>query len=222
MNTFDYILLVLLVLSGITGFHKGLITGLSRLIGNLAAIGIAVFFHKPFLNVIEPVFGLEERLKPKIVDFLTKIAENKASGTDGGITDTVTQSIIGQTAPVLTDYILKIGSVLALFILVVCIINIIIALVITPLAKNLSFINRGGGFIFGLLTMLIVLSLILGFFSPILTTADIALFKTSDSLLFPWFMEGYDILLSVISAFAGDIFRNPLESIPLFQGITVL
>ncbi|MCM1565986.1 MAG: CvpA family protein [Dehalobacter sp. 4CP] len=220
MNTFDYVMLALLVLGGLIGFRKGLITGLSRFIGKIAAIGIAVFFYKPFLNLLEPVLGLEAKLEPKIGNFLTKIAESKASGTDPyGAADSIRQSMIGQATPVLTDYVLKIGAVLLLFILAACIINLIIALVITPIAKNLSFINRGGGLLFGLLSTFVVISLVLGLFSPLLSTGDSGLLKTGSSLLYPWFMQGYDLILSGISVFAGDILNNPLNSIPLLNGL---
>lgn len=217
MSTFDIVILILLVFGGIAGFQKGLITGLSRFIGKIAAIGIAVFFHMQFLNSVEPVLGLRIKIKPIIESFLEKIVESKsAAGGQFGDTGSFVGPVIGEATAVLTNYVLKIGAVITLFLLAVFIINIIIAVIITPLAKTLSFVNRGGGFAFGILSMLVGLCLCIGLMGPFLMTANTEMFRVSDSVLYPWLIEGYEVLLGIISAFAGDIFTNPLESLPFY------
>jgi uncharacterized membrane protein required for colicin V production len=97
------------------------------------------------------------------------------------------------------------------------VINLIIAVVITPLAKTLSFVDRGGGLAFGVLSMAIGLCLVVGLLAPFLTTASTGLFKTNNSLLYPWLIQGYDVILAVISTFAGDILSNPLDKLPMFN-----
>jgi hypothetical protein len=94
---------------------------------------------------------------------------------------------------------------------------LIIALVITPLAKTLSIVDRGGGLAFGLMSSLVGICLIVGIFSPFLTTTGSGIFAVNTSFLFPWLIQGYNLLLAGISVFAGDILTNPLESFPLFR-----
>ncbi len=218
MNTFDFIILGLLAFGGIAGFRKGLITGLSRFLGKIAAIGIAVFFHPEFLQKVEPVLKLREKIEPKIGSFLTKVAEGKTPGKGQfADPDALVQPMIGEATIVLTDYVLKIGALLVLFFLIAFLINLLIAVVITPLAKTLSFVNRGGGLVFGILSTTLVLCLIIGLMAPFLTTANPGIFKASSSLLYPWLIQGYEILVCMIFAVAGDFLFNPLEAFPLFQ-----
>lgn len=217
MNTFDLIIVALLLFGGIAGFQKGLITGLSRFIGKIAAIVIAVVFHNQFLNMLEPALGLREKLEPAISGFLLNIVQGRLPSGSLYDTQTIAQPALGEATTVLTDYVLKIGSLLVLFILASLVINLIIAVVITPLAKTLSFVDRGGGLAFGVLSMFIGLCLVVGLLAPFLTTATTSIFKVSNSLLYPWLIQGYDVLLAVISTFAGDILTNPLEKLPIFN-----
>jgi len=217
LNTFDLIILGLLFFGGIAGFQKGLITGLSRFVGKIAAIVIAVVFHSKFLETLEPVLSLREKVEPAIGGFLLRIVESKAPSGSSSATQALVQPAIGEATLALTDYVLKIGSLLVLFILASLVINLIIAVVITPLAKTLSFVDRGGGLAFGVLSMAIGLCLVVGLLAPFLTTASTGLFKTNNSLLYPWLIQGYDVILAVISTFAGDILSNPLDKLPMFN-----
>lgn len=222
MNTLDFIVLILLAFGGIVGFQKGLITGISRFVGKIAAIGIAVLFHTTFLNTIEPVLDLREKVEPKIGAFLAKIVAGKtAAPGQFGSTDALVQPVIGEATVVVTDYVLKIGSLLMLFFLAAFLINLLIAMIITPLAKSLGFVNRGGGLAFGVLSMLVGVCLVMGLVSPFLTTVNPDAFRVSSSIMYPWLMQGYELLLGFISAFAGDILNNPLETIPLLKGTKV-
>jgi uncharacterized membrane protein required for colicin V production len=62
LNTFDLIILGLLFFGGIAGFQKGLITGLSRFVGKIAAIVIAVVFIASFLRRWNRFLVCERRL----------------------------------------------------------------------------------------------------------------------------------------------------------------
>ncbi len=217
MSTFDIIILVLLALAGIIGFQKGLITGVSKFIGKIAAIFIAYAFHQQFLSLLEKVVGIREMITPKVGELLLKMVEGKIAGGGYGNSNALIQPVAAQATKVLTDYVLNIGSILILFILASLIINLIIAMVITPLARNLSLVNRGGGLAFGVLSSGVVLCLILGLITPFLTTTSPSVLKLNDSFLYPWMIQGYDAVMPVISGFSGDILTNPLESIPIFK-----
>lgn len=223
MNTFDIIVLILLALGGITGFRKGLLTGMARLLGEIAAIAAAVVFHMRFLDMIEPVFNLRGIIEPKINSLVVKVLESKAvipdmvPGDMGGLVIPV----IEEATVALTDYILKIIALIILFLLASFLINLLISLLVTPLAKSLGIVNRGGGLAFGFLTIFIVLSLIVGMASPVLTAASAAGIKTNDSLFYPILMNGYEVILSVISVFAGDFLANPLEMLPQIKSMPI-
>jgi uncharacterized membrane protein required for colicin V production len=217
LNTFDIVVLVLLALGGFAGFQKGLITGLARFIGKLAALGIAVLFHKDFLQAVEPFLDFRALIEPKIGSFLAAILASKVTfGGQFGDPGTLVEPAIAEATAVLTDYVLKISSLLLLFLLAVLAINILIALIITPLAKSLSFVNRGGGFILGILGMLFGLCLFIGLLMPFITAADFL--NTGNSLVYPWLWRGYELVKSLVAALAGDIFKNPLDAFPAFTG----
>ncbi len=216
MSNFDIIIIVLVVLSGVAGFRKGLITGMSRFIGRIAAIAIAFVFHKQFFNLADAIFSVRESVEPIIGNFITQLLESSISSGTYSNTETLLQTGADQLTIVLTNYILSIGSVLILFILASLIIDLIIALVISPLAKNLSFINKGGGFAFGILSSFIVLCLIVGLITPFLTTAGPSVLELNDSILYPWMVQGYELELSVMQGFA-DGLHNPLDAFPIFN-----
>jgi uncharacterized membrane protein required for colicin V production len=206
-----------LLFGGIAGFQKGLITGLARFAGKITAIAVAVIFHKQFLNAVDPLLGVRRMVEPQIAAFLAKVIEKKASAGGPFNSHSVLQPVINDATIALTDYILKIGSLLLLFILVTIIINIIIALVINPLAKSLGFVNRGGGLVFGILGVVVGVCLVIGLLSPFLTTISPGVLKINNSLIYPWIMDGYKMLSGIISAFAGDFLVNPLETLPMFK-----
>jgi len=217
MATFDLIVLGLLLFGGLAGFRKGLISGVSKFAGKIAAIGIAVVFHKQFLNALEPIFGLRQRIEPKIAEFLTKLVESRTGSNSYGDSGLLVQPVVGEATVVLTDYVLKIGALLLLFIIVTIAVNIVINLVINPLAQTLSVVDRGGGLAFGILGTLVGLCLAVGLVAPFIISANTGIAMINDSFLYPWLMQGYDIILAAISAFAGDILVNPFEAFPLLQ-----
>ncbi len=218
MNIFDIIILVLLLFGGIAGFQRGLITGLARFAGKIASIAIAVLFHQDFLNWLEPRFGIRENIQPHISSFLSKIIKSQTPVSASKVnTDAMIQPVVGEATIILTDYALKVISLLVLFFLVGFMLNLIITLVITPLAKSLGFVNRGGGLAFGLLSAGIVLCLVVGLIEPFLSSLSTGLSRVNDSLFYPWLMQGYDIILGVVSTFVGDIITNPLEGFSIIK-----
>lgn len=217
MNIFDLIVLLLIGVGGITGFQKGLLTGLARLAGKIAAIALALIFNQQFLDTVEPVFNVRNIIEPKVEGFLIRIAETKAVSGPLGEADALIQPVLVEATAVLTDYTLKICSILVLFFLVSLVINIIITLVITPLAKSLGLLNRGGGLFFGILSTYVVLCLLAGLVSPFMITSGSGMAETS--YVYPWLIGGYEIMLSFLAVFYTDFLTNPLEAFPLINGV---
>lgn len=217
VNVFDLVVLVLIGVGGITGFQKGLITGIARLAAKIAAIAAALLFHRQFLDTVEPVFNVRDIIEPRIEGFLINIAETKAVSGPLGEAGVLIQPVLAEATSVVTDYTLKICSILVLFLLVSLALNIIISLVITPLAKSLGLLNRGGGLFFGALSTYVVLCLIIGLVSPFLASSGSGVLNSS--LVYPWLIGGYEVFLSILALFAHDILTSPLESFPLIDGI---
>jgi len=218
MNTFDIIILVLLILGGIVGFKKGLITGIFKFIGKIAAIVVAFVFYRPFLTLLESTIGLRALVEPRIEKFVLKILEGKAATGQYGTSQSLLQPVVNQATTVMTDYFLNIAAILILFILATIIINLLIAVIIKPLAKNLSIVNRGGGLAFGVLGTAVVLCLLVGFLNPFLSAAAPGSLRINESILFPWMTQGYDLVITVFSGFSSDNFINPLDSLSVFKG----
>jgi len=210
VNTFDIIILILLAFGGILGFNKGLITGFTRFVGKIISIGLAFIFHGQFISLFEDLFKIREIIDSSLSAVLAKVINNRITTADN-----LLQSAAGQLTSVITDYLLIIFSIVILFIVVSTIINLLISLIITPVAKNLGLINRGGGLAFGLLGSYVVLCLLIGLTAPFLTTWSNGALGIGDSLLFPLLLQGYDLQLSLLSGFSDDILTNSLYSMPL-------
>ncbi len=219
MSGFDIVVLFLLGLGAITGFQKGLITGIARLVGKIAAIVVALLFHQQFLSLIEPVFNLRGIIEPRVVALLTKIMASKDNSE--GSTEAFIQPMLTEATITITDYTLKIIGLLLLFIILSVIINIFITFIVTPLAKSLGIVNKGGGLAFGALSTIIVLCIVVGMTAPFLNTANSGIINTNQSFLFPWLLEGYQQLLSFMGAFDSELLTNPFEGLPIHNGTPI-
>ncbi|NLM22072.1 MAG: CvpA family protein [Peptococcaceae bacterium] len=214
MNTFDIIMLTLLVLGGIIGFRKGLITGFTRFVGKILAIGFAFAFHNQFAIILEDLFGLRKIIESTLGGILMGVIDDRIASDLYGNSDNLFQPAVGLLTAI-SKYIILTFSIVVLFLIASCFINLIINLIISPAARKLGLINRGGGFAFGVLSAFIVLCLFIGLFTPFLTLSGNKLLSTGNSLLYPLMLQGYDLELSVFSSFSEDILTNYLYSLPL-------
>ena len=213
MNTFDIIILTLLVLGGIIGFRKGLITGISRFVGKILAIGFAFAFHDEFTIILEELFGLSKIIEATLNGILVKVIDGNMTSDLYGDSDNLLQPAVGLLTSI-SEYILLIFSIAVLFIIASFLINLVISLIISPVARKLGLINRGGGFAFGVLSSFIVLCLFIGLFTPFLNLPGNKVLSIGNSLLYPLMLQGYDLELSVFSSFSDDILTNSLYSLP--------
>jgi uncharacterized membrane protein required for colicin V production len=212
MSLFDIFVVTIVVISGIAGVRKGLITGLAKFIGKIVAVFVAFLFFARFLEFLEKHIALREIIEPKVGNLVIKIFEGKVNGGGYGNSSFLMSAAIEQATNSFTNYILNIIAILVLFVAVSLFINLVISFLISPLAKNLTIINRGGGFVLGLLSSFVVLCLVVGLISPFLTASE-KLSSVQTSVLYPYLMEGYNTALPVISGFSSEILLNPLESI---------
>ncbi len=130
MNTFDFIILILLAAAGIIGFQKGLITGLTRFVGKIIAIGIAFVFHSQFINLLENIFPISKLIESSLSGIMAKILESKMAASQSGGSDAMLEPFAGSVTAVITDYILIILSISVLFFIASILINLLIGVLI--------------------------------------------------------------------------------------------
>lgn len=214
VNTFDFIILAILAIGAIAGFQKGLITGISRFIGKLAAVAIAILFHDVFFNTADSIFGLKAKIVPAINGFITNIAHSGIEQSPYGNNEDLLESVLSDATFVLTEYFFKISSMIILFLLAGFIINLLISIIVKPLAQSLGVVNRGGGLIFGFLSALVGVCLVVGLATPFLTASAWGVSNLSHSITYPFVNQGYDLILGFVSSFAEGSIDNPLENFP--------
>ncbi|MFA6808914.1 MAG: CvpA family protein, partial [Eubacteriales bacterium] len=159
MATFDIIIIILLIAGAITGYRKGVLTGIARLVGKIVAFAAAWIFHVQFLEYLESVIALRSKIEPQLYSLLTKVIEKQVVSIGNADSIDATQQVIGKATGLLANYALKVIAFISLFIIVSLLVNIFIRLVISPLAKSLGIVNSGGGLVFGLFSTFLVLSL---------------------------------------------------------------
>jgi len=214
LNTFDFVILAVLAIGAFAGFRKGLITGIARFLGKIAAVVVAVLFHDEFLSIIDSALNVKVKVTPAINGFLSGVIAAKIDQNMPGSGDDLLEPVLSNATTLLTDYLLKISSLIILFLAAGFIINLFISLFIKPLAKSLSLVNRGGGLIFGFLSSLIVVCLVVGLITPFLTATPWGVSNLAYSATYPFVSQGYDLIRALVSSFADGTLTNPLENLP--------
>jgi uncharacterized membrane protein required for colicin V production len=87
-----------------------------------------------------------------------------------------------------------------LFLLCTVAVNLIIALIIRPLADALSLADRGGGLVLGLCGSFLLLSLVVGAASPVID-ANESWAVVRESMSYPFLRAGYGFILSLVHLF---------------------
>jgi len=214
LNTFDFVILAVLAIGAIAGFRKGLITGIARFLGKIAAVVVAVLFHDEFLSLADSALNLKVKITPTVNGFLSKAIAGRTGQSEPAFSEALLEPVLSNTTAIVTDYLLKISSLIILFLIAGFLINLIISLFIKPLAKSLSLINRGGGFLFGFLSSMIGICLIVGLITPFLTATSWGVSNLANSITYPFVSQGYDLILGLISSFADGTLTNPFENLP--------
>lgn len=215
MNTFDFLILAVLAIGAFAGFRKGFITGIARFLGKIAAVVIAVLFHDEFLSIADGAFSLKAKITPTINDFLSGVLAGKIDQSEPAFSEALLEPFLSNTTVLVTNYFLKISSLIILFLIAGFGINLFISLFIKPLAKSLSLVNRGGGLIFGFFSSMVGVCLIVGLITPFLTATTWGVNNLSYSVTYPFVSRGYDLILSLVSSFADGTLANPFENLPI-------
>jgi uncharacterized membrane protein required for colicin V production len=196
MNIVDVLIVGIIILGALQGYHKGLITGLANFVGGIVGLIIAAYSHSTLLMWLEGQFHIRERLEPVIYNIIKPAIETQAKSIDGKVLEAVSQmfplelrsllsdtdgatglSSISQNAlqqighklsGALTDNLLKLAAFAAVFFLVVIIIQVVVKILLGSLGVVGGATNRGGGFFFGGLCALLGLVVVAGVVAPLI------------------------------------------------------
>lgn len=151
-NYIDVIILGVILLFGIKGFHLGIIKSLFNLLKNIFSLIVCKFYYKPMSDYISESGYIFEYIKNFIKNSSLKILSY--------------DSLIYVITKIIIDMIVVVGIFL--------ISNIILGIILIFIErifkfKPLNIINKFIGFIFGSIKGLIILLLILTLIHPLLS-----------------------------------------------------
>jgi uncharacterized membrane protein required for colicin V production len=196
MNVIDILILVVMILSALQGYRKGLITGLGQFAGIIIGFFVASLEYMNVLRWLEQLFSLQSWLEPviyklvlpslqsqtgtitqqsieKLLEMIPAELRNSLASSNiiEGSAATMTQGYIEQASRnisgFLTEKILALLAFVLVFFIIVIIVQIIVTILFVPLGIFRGVVNRGGGLLFGGLCAFLSLAVISGIFLPI-------------------------------------------------------
>lgn len=195
MNIFDILILGFLILGALQGYRKGLIFGLVSVLGGLLGFYVAAKESLKVLGWLEQHTPLRQWLEPVVYRLVLPSVQNQAqitqqqalerifsmfpkelqgligSGTVPDFqayTQSIVQTIAKNMSSVLMDNLMRIIAFFLTYLAVVLVLQILAAIVLVPLGFFGGTVNRGGGFLFGALGVLVGIAIIVGLISPFL------------------------------------------------------
>lgn len=247
MNIFDILILGFLILGALQGYRKGLVFGLVSLLGSLLGFYVAV---KEYLNVLgwlEQHTPLRQWLEPAVYRSVLPSVQNQAQTTQQqalerifsmipkelqgligsgtvpdfhAYTQNIVQTIAKSMSSVLTDNLMRILAFFLTYLAVVLILQILAVIILVPLSFFGGTVNRGGGFLFGALGVLVVIAIIVGLISPFLPilgqSGPLALLQKA--LLYPYLTQIFEGLKAIFRLEMAQNLKLPLD---LMKGIGI-
>lgn len=159
----DLIILILLLIGAFNGGHKGFLNSFLNIIG----ITVSIIFSKKFMLDVSNWLIKNTCIKNKLCSSLNK----KISGSSNAASFAM-KFFYGDASKVndITNIFMDIGSFICIFLFMTIILNIIKE-IIFPSVKHghLKTIDKVGGFIFGIIKSIIMISLFFLAITPIIT-----------------------------------------------------
>lgn len=238
MNLVDILILGFVLLGALHGYQKGLIASIVGFLSSIFGFLIATKEYIPVLQWAERYFPLKEWVEPMIYRILLPSVQAKAAALQqqalGNILgalppewrsifenlqgsnlsaniEQATHSLAGMFA----EKILGLMAFGCVFYIVVAIIHIVVSILLRPLGSWSGSLNRGGGLLFGGLSTLIGLSILVGLISPFL---QLGIGGSYNGLIQTSYFSPYlvKIFYALDQAFSAQLNQNLLE--PLSQG----
>ncbi|MDR3288409.1 MAG: CvpA family protein [Peptococcaceae bacterium] len=224
MNITDVLIIGMISLGALLGYKRGLIGGLVNLVGSIAAFLIAAYEYAKIVAWIEAKFQVKEWLEPIVFNLIKPVLETQIQANSGKMIDSVMQlvppemwSILGEEAGsaglnsitqnalqqvghtlagALTGQILNLFVFALTFFLVLFLIKLAGMLVLKPFGLLGGAVNRAGGFIFGAISVALVLAVLAGIISPFITLEIAGTTGTmiQQSVLYPYLLQLFQLV----------------------------
>lgn len=238
MNIVDVLIIGLILLGGLQGYHKGLITGIANLFGSIAGLVIAAYEYVNLLVWAEQRFGLQAWLEPIVYKIIKPVIEAQVKGVDGKISDAITKmfpteisSVIGtnganglssitqnalqqignKIAGGITENILRLLAFAVIFFAVVFLVQVMVKILLAPMGLFGGTVNKGGGFLLGVVSYFLGLTVLAGVASPFVQMGTAGMFSNlvQNSMLYPTLTQSFQMISQLLAVnFTSQIWQQ--------------
>lgn len=243
MNLVDVLIIGVVLLGALHGYQKGLITSIVNFLSSIIAFVVASWKYAAVLHWSEQYLPLQKWLEPLIYQAILPAVQAKTSSLQQQFIGNILSALppgwrnifdslnlaniqIPQTieqvtqrlAETLTERILGLVAFGCVFLTVVILIQLLASIMLRFLGFWGGAFNRGGGLMFGGLSVLVCLAVLVGLSAPLLKMGVGGSFNTLilNSFFYPYLTKIFQALDQVFSA---QISQKLLEPLSLSKGI---
>jgi hypothetical protein len=241
MNLIDILILGLILFGALRGYQKGLISSIVNFLSTILGFLVASWKYMIALGWAEQYFSFKEWLEPLIYKAIHPAVQSKAATLESQSLSNILgalplewrslfenvsgvqmpqaiEQVTHSLAGMLTERILSLIAFGCVFYIVVFIIQLASSILLSPFGRWGGSLNRGGGLLFGGLSVLIGMAVIAGLFSPLLQLGVGGSFNAliQSSSFYPHLVEIFSVL---DQAFSAQLSQKLLEPLSQGQGI---
>ena len=159
----DIIIVLIIVISALLAYRKGLISLSVQLLATIISILIIIVIYKPVSNLIINTTGIDEYIQNGILEKVTDVVEQDKENNNQ-IVETIENGMLPETARNLSIDIVQGGVILILYILLRVALRFVTGLVnIVAKVPIIKQINKLGGVLYGIIRGLLLVYVILLF-----------------------------------------------------------
>lgn len=159
----DIIIVLIIVISALLAYRKGLISLSVQLLATIISILIIIVIYKPVSNLIINTTGIDEYIQNEILEKVTDVVEQDKENNNQ-IVETIENGMLPETARNLSIDIVQGGVILILYILLRVALRFVTGLVnIVAKVPIIKQINKLGGVLYGIIRGLLLVYVILLF-----------------------------------------------------------
>ncbi|MDR3540786.1 MAG: CvpA family protein [Desulfosporosinus sp.] len=243
MNLLDVLILGFILLGALHGYQRGLITSIINFLSSIVGFVVASWGYMVALHWVEQYLPLQQWLEPVIYRVMLPAVKSKA----GTLQQQALGNILGALPPewrnilaplnlsssqvpqaieqvtqrlagMFTEHILSLIAFGCVFCVVVVLLQILVAILLRPFGGWGGAFNRSGGLMFGGLSALISLAVLVGLFSPLLKlgVGESINNLIQNSSFYPYLIG---IFQALDQAFSAQLSQKLLEPLSLGKGV---
>ncbi len=239
MNLLDILILGLILIGALRGYQKGLLSSIVNFLSYIVGFLVASWKYMVALQWVQQYLPLQQWLEPVIYKAILPSVQSKAASLQhqalGNILGALPQEwrslfenlsgvqmpqaieqVTHRLAGMFTERILSLIAFGCVFFLVVFIVQLAFSILLRPFGSWSGLLNRGGGLLFGGLSVLIGLSVLAGLFSPLLPLGIGGSFSAliQSSSVYPYLVEIFYQLDQMLAAQLSQRLLEPLSQDP--------